>query len=138
MSETIKDGAPKKAAPKKAKEPKKPLMAKGAFADKQYEYEMDILGYSDGYEIGWLDTKAFHQWNRGSDLRISCEHPETGKPTPIIIKEGGRIKTWKRVFYKMQNEYHKLTTSLDENGNEKENLEQGFAKSWEPIYEGDE
>ena len=130
MSETTEKEEPKKAPAKKAApKPKVPLRARGKFAD-QFE--------DDGYEVGYLDVKAFHQWNKGSDFRIFCEHPDHGKPTPIVIKEGGRTKTWKRVWYKMQNEYHKLNVYLDENGEEKENKEEGFSKSWTPIYEGDE
>lgn len=113
--------ATKKAAPK----PKVPMRAQGDFAD-QFD--------DDGYEIGYLDLTALHQWNKSSDFTIVVEHPQTGKPTQVLMKPGIKIKTWKRVYFRFDNAYHKLTQ--DSEGNETKEL--GFIAKWEPIYEGDE
>ena len=122
MSETTeKKPAAKKAAPK----PKVPLRAQGQFAD-QFE--------DDGYEIGYLDLTALHQWNKDNDSTIVVEHPQSGKPTPILLKPGKKIKTWKRVYYRFDNAYHKLTVNAD--GEETKEL--GYMAKWKTIYEGDE
>jgi len=122
MSETEKKKpAPKKAAPKE----KVPMRAKGDFAD-QFE--------DDGYEIGYLELTALHQWNKENDFTIVVEHPQSGKPTPIMMKPGKKIRTWKRIYYRLDNAYHKLT--YDSNGDEVKEL--GYIAKWTPIYEGDE
>ena len=130
MSETTEEKPVKKAPAKKAAPKEKvPMRAKGKFAD----------GFEDdGYEIGYLEIQALHQWNKNNDIRITVEHPQHGKPTFVILKPGQKNKVWKRVYNRFQNEYHKLTTSLDENGNPVENEEKGYMTTWTPIYEGEE
>ena len=107
---------------KKVESKPKFKMAKGTFADKFKD---------DGYECGTLELNALHTWNKG-DFSIVCEHPQSGKPTFVMIKPGMKVKTWKRVYYRFQHEYHKLTAFKDENGEVQSKKERGFMVSWTP------